>query len=107
VETIGVPLLLLCQVVASEMAGSRNQFDVRVTDELLRIESCTRVEYELDTGRFGVVRQKALRDIGLLIQINDQTPLSSLLTDRGKQPAEMSLADAAFEIQRRDDDTVG
>ena len=50
-----------------------------------------------------MVGEETLRDIGLLVEVHDEAALAAFLANRRDQPAEVRLADAALEVERRDD----
>ena len=100
------PLLPLGKILPGEMTGDGDDVDVLIrgmADEVVRLGIGIGIEQALDAGRLGMIGQKALRDIGLLVQVHNETTVPAFLADGGYQPAEMRFADAALEIERRND----
>ena len=105
-EPLGFPLARLRKVQPGKMAGHGNHVDMRVRglpDEIAGFGTVVRIEQPLDAGGLVVVRQEALGDIGLLVEIYDQAAVTTFLADGGDKPADVRLANASLEIERRDD----
>ena len=105
-EPLAFPLAGLRKVLAGEMSGDGNDVDVRVRglpDKIARLGVVGGVEKPFDAGGLVVVGKEALRDIGLLVEVHDQAATATLLADGRNEPAKVRLADAAFQIERRND----
>jgi len=79
-----LPLLALGEVLPGEMAGYRNDVDMvvcRVANQVFRFHIGRRIEETLDADRLGMIGQKALGDIRLLIQIDDEAAKAAFLTN--------------------------
>lgn len=87
-----------------EAAGNRiDATEVAGADEGLNLRIDGRIEKSFGTRPGDMLAQQRGRDIPLLVEIDHQAAFAPLLADPGDQPAEVRLADASFEIERRDD----
>ena len=85
-EPLAFPLAGLRKVLSGEMAGDRNDVDVRVVglpDQVAGLGVVGRIEEPFDAGRLGMVGKKALGDIGLLVEVHDQATAAAFLADGG------------------------
>jgi len=75
----------------------------RATDQRGRFQLGGRLENLFNAGRISVIGEETLRDVRLLVQIDNQAPECTLLTDGGEQPAKVCFAHATFQVERCDD----
>jgi hypothetical protein len=105
-EVGAFPLLLVGQIVAGERGPRGDHVDMiegGPPHERVRIVVRCGIDEHFD-ARLGVARRdKRAREIGLRVKVDDEYPTATLLTNRCKQPHGVRLADAALQIEDRDD----
>lgn len=69
------------------------------SDEATRIDVCRRLEDQLDAVGIPVIRQEALGQIRLPIQVDDEALTPTFLTRTGEQPVDVCPADSSLEVE--------
>ena len=99
------PLTGLREVLPGKVSRDRDNVDVRVfgvPDEIAGLGAIVWIKHPFDAAGFRVVGKETLRDVRLLVEIHDQAALAAFLANGRNEPAEVRLADAAFEVERSD-----